>query len=93
MSGGHNRRLSILGNLIKILFDRISRIHNEWIRNLSANERKIPPGDVYAARDLMNGGVRTAIVTGCEAILGFSALILAAQLVNGNESRTTSGSD
>jgi PIN domain len=42
-------------------------IHDEWIRNLSANDPAIPLGHLRATRDLMNAVLPTATVTGYEA--------------------------
>jgi hypothetical protein len=61
--------------LVQCAVDRLvdarwtDEIHNEWIRNLSANDRTIPVSHLYAARDLMNTALPTAAVTGYEGIL------------------------
>ena len=56
--------------LVQCAVDRLvearwtNEIHEEWIRNLSANNPTIPIGHLHAARDLMNAAVPTATVTG-----------------------------
>ncbi len=61
--------------LVQCAVDRLvearwtEEIHDERIRNLSANDPTIPIGHLRAARDLMNAVLPTATVTGYEAYL------------------------
>jgi hypothetical protein len=48
---------------------RCGEIHDEWIRNLCANDPKIPESHLRAARDLMNAVLPSATVTDYEAII------------------------
>jgi len=61
--------------LVQCAVDRLvdarwtDEIHDEWIRNLTANDPTIPPNHLRAARDLMNAAVPTATVKAYEAII------------------------
>jgi predicted nucleic acid-binding protein len=61
--------------LVQCAVDRLvdarwtDEIHDEWIRNLTANDRTIPPNHLRAARDLMNAAVPTATVKAYEAFI------------------------
>jgi predicted nucleic acid-binding protein len=61
--------------LVQCAVDRLvdarwtDEIHDEWIRNLTANDPTIPPNHLYAARDLMNVAVPTATVKAYEAFI------------------------
>src|ERR1700751_1402422 len=46
-----------------------SEIHDEWIRNLSANDPTLPLSHLRAARDLMNAVLPAATVVGYEPII------------------------
>ena len=49
-------------------------IHDEWIRNLSANRIDIPSGALERVRDVMNQHFPDAVVTGYESFIGLLVL-------------------
>ena len=49
-------------------------IHDEWIRNVAANDPTIPVSHLYAARNLMNAALPSATVTAYQDVISSIAL-------------------
>jgi hypothetical protein len=45
------------------------QIHDEWIRNVLANNSKVTPEKLQRTRELMNAAVRDCLITGYEKII------------------------